>query len=259
MARARAANDPTIDYLIEREDLDAWLDAEAAHPDVFDGLHVGVRLPDVHVDVATLMAELRRGRDVSTLTPRERAAMQRDGAAAALLDELAAARDADQPEHEPSPCASLTRTLAPADGELVVHLACVGVEPAVRPSLVTVPPGLDGERRVAAALAALDRVDRAAAEVGLYSVVDGPMQAEVTLVGADVFVDVRSRLDGYAESIARSTIFLQQVANTVFANASDAAVLHLSLRGSCADFWDAMGGAGCHAIDRADTNQEVRR
>ena len=260
LARARAADDPAIDYLIDREELDAWLDAEAAFPDVFDGLHIGVKLPEVAADVDALLAELRGGRDVATLTPRERAAIHRHGgAAAALLDQLAAARDASQPEHDPSPCAGLARTAAPATDEVVVHLACSGSEPSVRPTLVSVSPALDGAGRVGAALAALGRVDRTAAALGLYSVIDGPVQASVSLADGDVFVDVHSRLDGYADSVARSTIFLQQVANTVFANAVDVHTLHLSLRGSCAAFWQAMGGVGCHTIDRADTNQQVDR
>lgn len=256
LARERAAGDPEVDLVIDRHELDRWLAAREDDPQLFDGLVIGVMLEEADPALAgEAGAEPSDAAAAADLTREQRTAVQRAGgqAARALDEEHASATAADAPGEATPACVSRAPDARPAADEVVVYFACQGDEPAARPERRPARGLTDEVDRVTLALELLDAPSASGGRGGLYSVVDAPASivADVTRLGSTITVDFDEALTtrGYAASIAASTLFLEQVVNTVLANSS-AATLDLTVEGSCTAFWRAMGGDGCHPVSR---------
>lgn len=263
-AQARADASPDVDLMIDRADLDAWLDARMANPDLFDGLVIGVVLPNGDGGAAErAAADLAAGRDPETLTDEERAAVARAGGPPAeALDAAAhAAEDSDRPASEappPKPCEGNSASTAASDDEIVVYFACRGDEPIARPEVrSTTAVVTSDEEKVQTALGQLATVSAHGRRDGLYTVFEVDSTDMSVSIDSDVahiaFEDGVLK-ESLSHSVAQSTMFLEQLVNTVFAN-TDVSRVELSLGGDCDAFWQAMGGDGCHHASRsAGTN-----
>jgi|GEM_PF-4465422 len=266
VARARAEDQPGFDLVIDRADLDQWLAAQRANPELFDGLTIGVVLePGDSALAESVGRDVANGRDYDTLTPSELAAVNGTGGSVAMaVDARAAGAAVESPTGAAAPplaCVSMATAAPRTTGSVIVYFACQGDEPVARPEIHPIASPSTEVGRVEAALHLLAGPSQQGQEAGLYSVLSdvSGLIGSVTVTGDVITVDFRTELArlGFDHSMAGSTLFLEMVVNTVFAN-SDAGQLELTLGGDCQAFWRAMGGSGCHTAARGETNTEDR-
>lgn len=267
-ARARAVGRADLDLVIDEADLELWVEAQRLDPALLDRMTIGVVIERGDESVAARVADqIEAGRDPASLSAAERHAVEGVGGPAAVALDHTASEHMPAPPSAPSippaACVGAPVDVIASPAEVVTYFACRGAEPIARPELRVVDADLGGAARIQTALELLAAPSVRGVEDGLYSVVPevGHLVSSVTVTGEVAHVSFVDRLatHGLDRSIAASTMFLEQVVNTVFAGSSVNEV-QLTIGGDCTAFWRAMGGDGCHHASRSDqTNTELAR